>query len=82
MDGIRIDRNNAKTAVSSMTASEARELLESGLIQGGMVPKLRSCLQALEGGVGRTAILDGRTDHVLLLDAVSGQTMGTAIVRD
>ena len=82
VDGIRIDRNNAKTAVSSMTASEARELLESGLIQGGMVPKLRSCLQALEGGVGRTAILDGRTDHVLLLDAVSGQTMGTAIVRD
>ena len=82
VDGVRIDPNNAKTAVSSMSASEARELLESGLIQGGMVPKLRSALRALEGGVGRVAVLDGRISHVLLLDAVSGQTMGTAIVKD
>ncbi|MBO3282213.1 acetylglutamate kinase [Intestinimonas butyriciproducens] len=82
VDGILMDSRNAKTAISSLTASEARELLDSGLIQGGMVPKLRSCVRALENGVSKVAVLDGRIDHVMLLDAVSGQTMGTTLRRD
>ena len=82
VDGILMDSRNAKTAISSLTASEARELLDSGLIQGGMVPKLRSCVRALENGVSKVAVLDGRIDHVMLLDAVSGQTMGTTIRRN
>lgn len=82
VDGILIDSNNAKTAVANMTATQAAELLDNGLIQGGMAPKLRSCLRALERGVNKVVVLDGRTDHVLLLDAVSGQTMGTTIRRD
>jgi len=79
--GILIDPKNAKTAVSSLTVAQARELLDNGLIQGGMAPKLHSCLRALEHGVEQVAILDGRIDHVMLLDAVSGQTMGTTIVK-
>ena len=47
-----------------------------------MVPKLRSCIRALENGVTEVVVLDGRIDHVMLLDAVSGQTMGTTIRRD
>ena len=82
VDGIRLDQHNAKTAIPSLGAAEARELLDNGLIQGGMAPKLRSCLRALENGVVRVAILDGRIDHVMLLDAVSGQTMGTTIYRE
>ena len=82
VDGILMDSRNAKTAIPSLTASEARELLDSGLIQGGMVPKLRSCIRALENGVDQVVVLDGRIDHVMLLDAVSGQTMGTTIRRD
>jgi len=82
VDGILMDSRNAKTAIPSLTASEARELLDSGLIQGGMVPKLRSCIRALENGVAEVVVLDGRIDHVMLLDAVSGQTMGTTIRRD
>lgn len=81
VDGILMDRRNAKTAISSMTAAEAGELLENGLIEGGMVPKLQSCVRALHNGVDRVVVLDGRIDHVLLLDAVSGQTMGTTITR-
>ena len=69
VDGILMDSRNAKTAISS-------------LIQGGMVPKLRSCVRALENGVSKVAVLDGRIDHVMLLDAVSGQTMGTTLRRD
>ena len=82
VDGILLDSNNAKTAVDQMTASQARDLLDTGLIQGGMAPKLRSCIRALEQGVEKVVVLDGRIDHVLLLDAVSGQTMGTTIRRD
>lgn len=82
VDGIRTDSRNEKTVLSRLTASEARELLENGLIQGGMVPKLRSSLRALEEGVSSVVVLDGRIDHVILLDAVSGQTMGTTIRRD
>ena len=81
VDGIRMDQRNAKTAIPSLSAAEARDLLDNGLIQGGMAPKLKSCLRALEGGVDRVVILDGRIDHVMLLDAVSGQTMGTTIYR-
>lgn len=82
VDGIRTDSRNEKTVLSRLTASEARELLDNGLIQGGMTPKLRSSLKALEQGVSSVVVLDGRIDHVILLDAVSGQTMGTTILRD
>lgn len=82
VDGILMDSRNEKTAIPDMTVSRARELMDAGLIQGGMVPKLTSCIRALERGVGQVVILDGRIDHVLLLDAVSGQTMGTAITPD
>lgn len=82
VDGILMDRRNAKTAISQLTAAQARELLDNGLIQGGMVPKLNSCVRALDRGVRRVVVLDGRIDHVLLLDAVSGQTMGTTICQD
>ena len=82
VDGIRMDARNAKTAIDRLTAAQARELLDDGLIQGGMVPKLRSCVRALDNGVEKVVVLDGRIDHVLLLDAVSGQTMGTTIRRN
>lgn len=77
--GIQTDARNAKTAIASLTRAEAQDLLDTGLIHGGMVPKLNSCLKALDNGVSRVVILDGRIDHVMLLDAVSGQTMGTTI---
>ncbi len=80
VDGIRLDSRNEKTAVDRLTAADARGLIETGLIQGGMTPKLTSAIRALEEGVSRVVILDGKIDHVLLLDAVSGQTMGTTLV--
>jgi acetylglutamate kinase len=82
VDGILMDSRNEKTAIPNMTVSRARELMDAGLIQGGMVPKLTSCIRALDQGVRQVVILDGRIGHVLLLDTVSGQTMGTAITPD
>ena len=78
----QVRRLLAEACGSAAALREGVDLLESGLIQGGMVPKLRSCVRALDNGVSEVVVLDGRIDHVMLLDAVSGQTMGTTIRRD
>ena len=82
VDGVLMDKSNEKTLIKQLSASQARELLESGLMAGGMVPKLNSCLAALDEGVRRVVILDGRVAHTILLEAVSNQIMGTVLVPD
>ena len=62
--------------------ARAEELLADGLMAGGMVPKLKNCIAAVRGGVRRVLILDGRVEHTLLLESVSDQIMGTAIIPD
>jgi acetylglutamate kinase len=56
--------------------------LQSGSITGGMLPKLESCIAAMERGVRRTHILDGRTQHALLLEVFTPEGIGTMIRRD
>ena len=58
------------------------ELIASGKIHGGMIPKVRACLEALAGGVKKTHILDGRQPHTLLLEIFTDQGIGTMIVPD
>ncbi len=82
VDGILMDQNNEKTLVEKLTASHAEELLNTGMMSGGMVPKLRNCIDAIRSGVKQVVILDGRVEHTILLEAVSDQTMGTVIVPD
>ena len=74
-----LDQN--KQLISQMTAAEAKELLRSGVATGGMIPKLETCLAALEGGAKAAHILDGRIPHVLLLEIFTEHGMGTMIVR-
>ena len=59
--------------------SEAKELIESGTIGGGMLPKLNNCIDAIENGVSRVHILDGRIPHCLLLEIFTNKGIGTAI---
>ena len=82
VDGILVDKNNQSTIINSLTVSRAEELLADGLMAGGMVPKLKNCIAAVRGGVRRVLILDGRVEHALLLESVSDQIMGTAIIPD
>lgn len=77
--GILIDSHNTKTAVAHMDAQRARELMDAGLIAGGMVPKVQGCLHALESGVGEVSILDGHCEHVLLLDVLHQRVSGTIL---
>jgi acetylglutamate kinase len=61
------------------SADEARRLMASGIITGGMIPKLETCLSALEAGVEAAHILDGRRSHVVLLEIFTEAGVGTKI---
>ena len=77
--GILIDSHNSKTAVDRMDVKRAQELIDAGLIAGGMVPKVKGCLHAIENGVGEVSILDGRVEHSLLLRMLGQRVDGTII---
>ena len=68
--------------IPAMTVTEAKAFIESGGVGGGMLPKLQSCISALENGVSRVHILDGRIPHCLLLEIFTNKGIGTAITKD
>ena len=82
IDGVYKDYEDKYSLVSRLTVNEAKELLETGGIQGGMLPKLQNCIHAIENGVSRVHILDGRIPHCLLLEIFTNNGIGTAIVKD
>ena len=82
VEGLYRDFNDKSTFISRLTASEADELIESGIIGGGMLPKLNNCTSAVKTGVSRVHILDGRVPHCLLLEIFTKRGIGTAIIAD
>jgi acetylglutamate kinase len=66
--------------VGSLSSQEADELLASGAIAGGMIPKVKCCQSALIAGVAKTHILDGRVEHAILLEMFTHEGVGTEIV--
>lgn len=68
--------------ISSVTEDEAQKLLKDGVVSGGMIPKIRCCLNALRGGVPKAHIIDGRVSHALLLEMLTDEGIGTEIVRE
>ena len=77
IEGLYRDIDDKSTFISRLTASDAKALINSGVIGGGMLPKLNNCTTAIEEGVSRVHILDGRVPHCLLLEGI-----GTAIISD
>ena len=82
IEGLYKDINDKSSFISRLTASQADELIASGCIGGGMLPKLNNCTAAIKEGVSRVHILDGRIAHCLLLEIFTNQGIGTAIFRD
>lgn len=82
IEGVYKDPKNPETLISELQISEARNLMEEGFIGGGMLPKLNNCIDAIENGVSRVHILDGRIAHCLLLEIFTNKGIGTAILRD
>lgn len=74
--------NKDKKLINRLTPSEVRRLQKDGTIVGGMIPKLETCLFALENGVDAAHILDGRIPHVLLLETFTEHGIGTMIQHD
>lgn len=79
--GIRMNVNDPDTRVASLTVAQIEELVKSGVISSGMLPKVEACVQALNGGVNKTHIIDGRIPHSLLLEIYTEAGIGTEIVR-
>ena len=82
IEGVYKDPSDSSTLISELTLSEAKKLIEDGYIGGGMLPKLNNCMEAIENGVSRVHILDGRIAHCLLLEIFTNRGIGTAILDD
>ena len=82
IEGVYKDPQDPDTLISELTVSEARDLITDGFIGGGMLPKLNNCIDAIENGVSRVHILDGRIAHCLLLEIFTNKGIGTAILGD
>ena len=82
IEGVYRDPEDKSTLISELSVSEARELIGDGFIGGGMLPKLNNCIDAIENGVSRVHILDGRIPHCLLLEIFTNRGIGTAILGD
>jgi len=82
IEGVYKDKDDPDTLISEMTVDEARALIGEGYIGGGMLPKLNNCIDAIEEGVNRVHILDGRIAHCLLLEFFTNKGIGTAIIKN
>lgn len=82
IEGVYKDPKDPSTLISELPISEAKKLIEDGYIGGGMLPKLNNCIDAIENGVSRVHILDGRIAHCLLLEIFTNKGIGTAILGD
>ncbi len=82
IEGVYKDPKDPSTLISELTVSAAHQLMENGYIGGGMLPKLNNCIDAIENGVSRVHILDGRIPHCLLLEIFTNKGIGTAILND
>jgi acetylglutamate kinase len=78
--GVLRDRKDEGSLINSIQQREVEPLIQQGVIEGGMIPKVRACLSALEGGARKTHILDGRQPHSLLLELFTDHGIGTQIV--
>jgi len=79
--GILRDKSDEESLISSLNVSEVDELIRIEVISSGMIPKVKSCLRALDKGVKKTHILDGRVPHVILLEVFTEEGVGTEIVE-
>ena len=81
-EGVYSDPEDPKTLISVLTLDRAEELMKSGFVGGGMIPKLNNCIDAVNNGVSRVHILDGRIEHCLLLEFFTDRGIGTAITKN
>jgi acetylglutamate kinase len=80
--GLLRDVEDTASLIQSVSATEARRLIDDGTVAGGMIPKIRGCLRAIERGVGQVHLVDGRVPHALLLELFTDAGVGTMVTAD
>jgi len=81
VEGIRRDRDDAASLISTIGADDLEALIDEGVVNEGMIPKVRSCVRAVRNGVGHAHILDGRLAHALLLEIFTREGVGTMVSK-
>jgi acetylglutamate kinase len=81
IEGLRRDVDDPSSLIRQSTADELQRLIDDGVLQGGMIPKIASCVHAVSHGVERAHILDGRIPHVLLLEIFTDEGIGTMVTK-
>jgi len=79
--GIREDINNPESIFSSVEEKQIQGMIDSGIITGAMLPKVEACMTALEAGVKKAHIIDGRIEHSLLLEIYTDKGIGTQLIK-
>ena len=81
VNGVREDKDDPDTLIHTLSDAQAHEMIDSGSIASGMIPKVEACLETLDQGVGKIHIIDGRLRHSLLLEIYTNQGVGTEIYK-
>lgn len=79
--GLLKDKNDETTLIPSVLTTEVQGLIDKGIIAGGMIPKLQCCVETLNSGVAKAAIIDGRIIHAILIEMLSDEGIGTMIYK-
>lgn len=80
--GILMDKNDPSSLISHIDTVGIRKLIENGTISDGMIPKVQCCLDAIDMGVNRVIIMDGRVEHSLLIETLTDEGAGTMVAED
>lgn len=82
VQGVMRTAGDAESLISTLTVDQIKDLIGRGIIHGGMIPKVGACVDALNGGVKKTHIVDARIQHALLLEIFTNQGIGTQILKE
>ena len=82
IEGILRDKNDPHSIISEIDIKGCHQLFETGVISGGMIPKVECCIEAIHKGVKKVTILDGRVPHALLIETLTNEGAGTMVVKE
>ncbi|MBO5588608.1 MAG: acetylglutamate kinase [Anaerovibrio sp.] len=80
-EGVYKDFEDKDTFISTLTVAEAKDYIKTGIISGGMIPKIEACLKSIESGTNKVHIIDGRQPHSIILELLTSSGIGTQVIK-
>lgn len=81
ISGILMDKDDKSTLISNVTIKNAKELIKKGVVNGGMIPKVECCINAINWGVKKVFIIDGTIEHAILMETLTDEGIGTMFTK-